>query len=189
MTGGIKKIVLTVLALIWLALEVVFLFSVSTIYGENQAHHYMEIPQFPDGMMVTLNRDITVSESTLGSDKKITIKAGTVVHPEQMWHSVVFNYQGKGYYGAALEDFKEQDQQKKIIDETNEKKKKKREQIARENIDMKLIAAGICWLLIGSVLTFVLQKKDWLRQLFVIHVALIPVFLFTYCSVLSTLCH
>ena len=190
MKVSIGNIMKTGLALSWLAFEVMFLFSISTMYGENQANHYIEFAQCPDGMMATLNRDITVREvGKLENANVITIKAGTVVHPKRMWNGVVFSYQGECDYSAKLEDFKEQDQLKKIIDETNERVREKREQIVRENIDLRGITAGVCWLLIGSVLTFVLVKKEKHALLFVIHAALIPVFSFAFCSVLSTLCH
>lgn len=177
MTDDIKKDFKTALAITWLAVEIIYIFYVGHVIAENSACHVFEFVNVPDSMMITLNMDTIVGNMQDGNE--ITIRAGTAVHPDRI-HSpnVVFSYQGKHSYVARFEDFRECDQLKRMVEETNNRVREKQEQIIREsNAPVVAAVVGICWLLIGSVLTYLLRKIDLFFPLFALHVVLVPFFI------------
>ena len=172
----------TVIAVLLLIVDILAVCGFVYIRISNELAHYRAIINKPDNMQLTLNKDIT---ETL-RDKTVTVPAGTVVKPEDIAHgNVYFSDSDKNSFRASYDDFKEKDQLEKLKQEALQKYNDDRERIINQNLGPG-IAAILCGLLIGSLITFFLVKMEWYGLLYVLDILFIIVLYFVLSLVL---CH
>lgn len=172
----------TVIAVLLLIVDVLAICGFVYLRIDNELAHIGAFIEIPDNMQLTLNKDITGTFR----DKTVTVPAGTVVKPEDIAHgNVYFSDSDKNSFRASYDDFKEQDQLEKLKQEAVQEYNADRERIINQNLGPG-IAAILCGLLIGSLITFFLVKMEWYGLLYVLDILFIIVLYFVLSLVL---CH
>lgn len=169
----------TVIAVIFLIVDVLAICGFVYTRTENELHHYGLYIDRPDNL--TLNKDITETFR----DETVTVPAGTVIEPRYIsLDTVSFSYSDRSFR-ASYGDFEEQDQLEKLRQEAEQRYHADREKVIKKNIGPG-IAAVLCVLLIGSLITFFLIKKDWYVLLYVLDIVFVFVL---FCALSLVLCH
>ena len=172
----------TVIAVLLLIVDVLAICGFVYLRIDNELAHYGIIINRPDNMQLTLNKDITETFR----EKTVTVPAGTVVTPNHIGPGrIYFSDSDKNSFRASYDDFKEQDQLEKLWQETEQIYNADRERVIKQSIGPG-IAAILCGLLIGSLITFFLVKMEWYGLLYVLDILFIIVLYFVLSLVL---CH
>ena len=172
----------TVIAVLLLIVDVLAICGFVYLRIDNELAHIGALIETPDNMQLTLNKDITGTFR----DKTVTLPAGTVVTPDHIEPGrVSFSDSDKNSFRASYDDFKEKDQLEKLKQEALQKYNDDRERIINQNLGSG-IAAILCGLLIGSLITFFLVKMEWYGLLYVLDILFIIVLYFVLSLVL---CH
>lgn len=175
---NIKK----VFAVLLLIVDVLAICGFVYLRIDNELHHYGVLIERPDNMQLTLNKDITETFR----EETVTVPAGSVVAPRHIsLDRVYFSYSDGMSFRALFEDFEEQDQLEKLRQEAEERYSADRENVINKNLGPG-IAMILCGLLIGSLITFFLVKKEWYVLLYVIDIVFILVLFY---SLSLVLCH
>jgi acid phosphatase family membrane protein YuiD len=161
----------TVIAVLFLIVDVLAIRWSFDAKAENEMHHHMTIVSHYSGIKMTLNKDIT----EILHGKMVTVPAGTVVTTIYISETeVYFSYSGE-CMSRGYEDFKEQDQFEKIKQDHEEVKQKnnaERQRVINEYKGPK-ITMMLFGLLIGSLITFILVKIKWYALLYVFDVVFV----------------
>lgn len=169
----------TVFAVFLLIVDVLAICGFVYLRIDNELHHYGLFIDRPDNL--TLNKDITETFR----DETVTVPAGTVIEPDYIsLDTVSFSY-SDNRCRASYEDFEEQDQLEKLRNDAVQKYNADREKVIKKNIGPG-IAVLLGGLIIGSLITFFLVKKEWYVLLYVIDIVFIFVL---FCSLSLVLCH
>lgn len=172
----------TVIAVLLLIVDVLAICGFVYLRIDNELAHYGIIINRPDNMQLTLNKDLTGTFR----EKTVTLPAGTVVTPNHIEPGrVYFSDSEKNSFRASYDDFKEQDQLEKLEQEAVQEYNADRERVIKQSIGPG-IAAILCGLLIGSLITFFLVKMEWYGLLYVLDILFIIVLYFVLSLVL---CH
>ena len=172
----------TVIAVLLLIVDVLAICGFVYLRIDNELAHYGIIINRPDNMQLTLNKDLTETFR----EKTVTLPAGTVVTPDHIEPGrVSFSDSDKNSFRASYDDFKEQDQLEKLEQEARQIYNADRERVIKQSIGPG-IAAILCGLLIGSLITFFLVKMEWYGLLYVLDILFIIVLYFVLSLVL---CH
>ena len=172
----------TVIAVILLIVDVLAICGFVYLRIDNELAHYGILIEIPDNMQLTLNKDITETFR----DKTVTVPAGTVVTPNHIGPGrIYFSDSDKNSFRASYDDFKEQDQLEKLWQEAEQIYNADRERVIKQSIGPG-IAAILCGLLIGLLITFFLVKMEWYGLLYVLDILFIIVLYFVLSLIL---CH
>ena len=170
----------TVIAVIFLIVDVLAICGFVYTRTENELHHYGLYIDRPDKL--TLNKDITETFR----DETVTVPAGTVIEGGYIvLDTVYFRYLDEWSFSASYEDFEEKDQLEKLRQEAEQRYHADREKVIKKNIGPG-IAAVLCVLLIGSLITFFLIKIEWYVLLYVLDIVFVFVL---FCALSLVLCH
>ena len=138
----------TVIAVIFLIVDVLAICGFVYTRTENELHHYGLYIDRPDKL--TLNKDITEAFR----DETVTVPAGTVIEGGYIvLDTVYFRYLDEWSFSTSYEEFEEQDQLEKLRQEAEQRYNADREKVIKKNIGPG-IAAILCGLLICSIITF-----------------------------------
>ena len=169
----------TVIAVIFLIVDVLAICGFVYTRTENELHHYGFYIDLLDNL--TLNKDITETFR----DETVTVPAGTVIEPRYISKDTVnFSYSDRSFR-ASYGDFEEQDQLEKLRQEAEQRYHADREKVIKKNMGPG-IAAVLCVLLIGSLITFFLIKIEWYVLLYVLDIVFVFVL---FCALSLVLCH
>ena len=172
----------TVFAVLLLIVDVLAICGFVYLRIDNELHHYGILIEKPDNMQLTLKKDITETFR----EETVTMPAGSVVTPGHISSDIVhFSYSDGMMFRASFEDFEEQEQLEKLKQEALQRYNDNRKKVISKNIGLG-IAAILCGLLICSLITFFLVKKEWYVLLYVIDIVFILVL---FCSLSLVLCH
>ncbi|MEE3473572.1 MAG: hypothetical protein VZR24_23335 [Butyrivibrio hungatei] len=146
-----------VVAYLVFLLEMVGIIAVCVIIGNEDARHFATVVPIPDGMQLTLEKEIEVNTI----DGALLMPEGTVIIPEEIFPDkvVVFNYEGYERLRLDGEKFKEKDQFGPLLVEAEHN----HEDAVLKN-KLLYIAIGIAiaagWLVIGGFLTQLSIKHE-----------------------------
>ncbi len=172
----------TVIAVLLLIVDVLAICGFVYYRIDNELHHYGILINRPDDMQLTLNKDITETFR----DETVTVPAGTVIEGGHIvLDTVYFRYLDEWSFSASYEDFEEKDQLEKLRQEAEQRYHADREKVIKKNIGPG-IAAVLCVLLIGSLITFFLIKIEWYVLLYVLDIVFVFVL---FCALSLVLCH
>jgi hypothetical protein len=175
-----------VVAYLILLLETIGIIAASVIYANKASMHSAINIQVPDGMQLTLSKEIEIDTA----DGSIVLSEGTVVTPEYIFpHDVHFQYEGTNKrVHADWDNFKEKQQLEAL--------KIKAEHDLEDRIEkgkFKCIAIGaaigIVWLVLGGILSSMLIKHEKGIIAIIIHGIVIMIIIFNLYTLNAYLWH
>lgn len=112
--------------------------------------------------MLTTANEFSFSVS---GEKEITVPAGSEITPDYIYrNSVYFTYDGHGHISANWEDFVEQEKLEELERiALQEKANRQKEYVLRGTVIG--ICVSVCWLILGTVIAYLLSKKESLSAL------------------------
>lgn len=141
-------------------------YSVSTsIYGSK---YIAKVIQVPENMVLTTANDISYS---VDREKEITVPAGTEITPDWIFSdSVYITYDGYGHISANWDDFVEQDKLEELENiASQERINNQKKYVLRGSVIG--VCVSVSWLIIGTVISYLLTKKESLNVLVFILIA------------------
>ena len=182
----------TIIAYILFIFDVVFFFWGGCCVAESHARHAEKQPKVPDGMLLTLSKDVdSIVYFDVSYDDKVHVKAGAVVLPGYMHgNDIGFYYSETGkdlsrlkgvafseWYdrkeelgllelSASIDCFEEKEQLEAINKEAEETTKAMQASEFKESFTPWIIQ-GVCLLVIGLFLTQLFSLMNWYALLYV----------------------
>lgn len=166
------------LSIILLIVEAVGIFFVCSNIAKKKANHYHAEVIIPEGMLLTVNDEISIPELSLdnssGEVSYFTIPAGCKVKPVWIGPSSVTFVCDKldERHNLKADCFEEQEQLMLLNEEAETKTLRNRKEIITKWTVIG-IAASAGWIIIGFLLMMTLLKKKKYILLFTIHIVLI----------------
>ena len=181
---------------ILLILEVCGIFLIGFLPAIIDAMHCGAVIQTPEGMKLTINHDISITEDGL----TIQLFEGTAIYPSTIYpNEIKFFYdvaknksivpkdalsneahndnkQNIVYAHVAWDSINEKDQ---LIGLKNAADQKQRNDQKRYLLKGAIIGgtACFCWLIVGALLNFLLKKKEKTKLLHIIHSSILVIIL------------
>ena len=185
----------TLIAFILFLIDVAVFFWGGYCVADSHAMHAEKFPLVPDGMILTLSKDVdSIVYFDASYDDKVHVKAGTVVLPGAIHgSSILFYYSetgkdlsrlkgvvysewrdGKEELGlielqASIDCFEEKEQLEAIIKEAEETTKVMRAGEFKESFEPWIIR-GVCLLVAGLFLTYLFSLMNWHVLLYVVDI-------------------
>ena len=185
----------TLIAFILFFIDVAVFFWGGYCVADSHAMHAEKYPQIPDGMILTLSKDVdSIVYFDASYDDKIHVKAGTVVLPSSMLGgNILFYYsetgkdlsrlKGVAYsewrdrkeelglleLQASVDCFEEKEQLEAIYKEARETTKAMQASEFKESFTPWIIQ-GVCLLVAGLFLTQLFSLMNWHALLYVVDV-------------------
>lgn len=176
----------TILAFILLIVDVALYFLLGHSVAKSHARHQEKYPQIPEGMCLTVSKDIeSIVYFDASYDDKVHVKPGTVVLAGAMsGDELLFFYSETGKdlsrfkgmdhsvwvdrkeelglieLGASFDCFEEKEQLEAIYNEAKEKTKTMQESAFKEEFE-PVIIKGVILLAIGLFLTYAFSMLKW----------------------------
>lgn len=173
-----RKIAVAIILLI----ETISVFIISMDYAKKKASHWYAEIKIPDGLQLTIEKDVSVfvlpldnlSTETVASN--IVISKGEKISP--IWigdSSVTFFYEKTGErHNISWEYIKEQDLLKDLNSDAEERTISERNKIILNGIFVS-IAISMCFLIVGSFISVLFAKKHKNIALILFHVITIVI--------------
>lgn len=141
-------------------------YSVSTSIYDSK--YIAKVIQVPENMVLTTANDISYS---VDREKEITVPAGTEITPDWIFSdSVYITYDGYGHISANWDDFVEQDKLEELENiASQERINNQKKYVLRGSVIG--VCVSVCWLIIGTVISYLLTKKESLNVLVFILIA------------------
>ena len=180
---SLKKIItITVLIAIILLIETISVFLIGMDYVKKKASHWHAEVKIPDGLQLTIEKDVSVfvltqdsvTNETVASD--VVISEGEKISP--IWirdSSLTFYYEKTGErHTISSDSIKEQDLLKDLNSDADERTISERNDIILNGFLIS-IAISLCVLIAGIFISVRLMKKQKNKLLILIHVVIIVV--------------
>ena len=130
-------------------------------------------------MVLTTAIDISFSVTR---DKKIIIPAGSIIPPDYIFsNKVSFSYDGCGHISANWDDFVEHEKLGELESiALQEKIYNQKEYMHRGTVTS--ICVSVCWLILGTAITYLLIKKEAVKVLIAVHMIVVILLLLLICG-------